>query len=69
MNKEKAVAFLKHFLILTLIIYAVDWFMSVGYKLLKGADFTTLNNQYHFKWTWIGVAIGISYLRVKSKAK
>ncbi|MCU0468010.1 MAG: hypothetical protein MUF58_05360 [Arcicella sp.] len=69
MNKEKIIAFLKHFLVLIFTFYAIDWFMSVGYKLLKGADFTMLNNQYHFKWTWIGVAIGISYFRVKSEEK
>ncbi len=69
MNRDQITAFVKSVIILTFTIYAIDWFMSVGYKLLKGADFTTLNSQYHFRWTWIGVAVGIAYFQVRSKEK
>ncbi len=69
MNQDKIIEFLKYVITFTCIIYGIDWFMSVGYKLLKGADFYALNSQYHFKWTWIGVAVGIAYFRIKSKEK
>ncbi|MDZ7899837.1 MAG: hypothetical protein U5N85_17660 [Arcicella sp.] len=67
MDKHKIIEFLKLSILTIFLIYFIDWFMVVGYKLLKGANFATLNSQYYFKWTWVGVAVGISYYRVYRK--
>ena len=64
MNQTKIVEFLKYLISASCIIYAIDWFMSVGYKLLKGEDFDALNSQYHFKWTWIGMATIMAYFKI-----